>query len=375
MPDRLRRKIEALLEEAGLRLDGDGNANLSVHDERFYRRVLAHGSIGLGESYMNGWWDCDRLDEFFHRILAARLNERVRGHFDVFDWLRARFFNLQTDRRAFQVGKRHYDIGNELYRRMLDRRMIYSCALWAEGDDLDTAQERKLEMCARKLYLQPGMRVLDIGCGWGGTAQYLAERHGVEVVGITVSEEQARLAREICAGLPVDIRLQDYREVEGRFDRVISIGMFEHVGHRNYGIFMGTVHRVLEPGGLCLLHTIGTHRSQFRTDPWIAKYIFPNSMAPSMAQIAGACEGRLAIEDVHNIGPNYDPTLMAWRTNVVRHRGELSEWYDERFFRMWDYYLLSCAGTFRAGRNPVWQLVLSPGRARPGGYQRPPLPL
>lgn len=373
MSTRLRRRIEGLLDRAGLELNGSRPRDPQVHDRRFYRRVLGSGSLGLGESYVEGWWDCEALDAFFAAILTARLDRAVRGPALLFDFLQARLFNLQLGRRAFTVGAHHYDLGNELYGRMLDRRMIYSCGYWPGVEDLDTAQEQKLEMVARKLYLEPGMRVLDIGCGWGGTARYLAEEHGVEVVGLTVSAEQAEYARENCRGLPVEIRLQDYREVDEVFDRVFSIGMFEHVGHRNYAAYMATTRRVLAPDGLALLHSIGAHRTQYQTDPWIARYIFPNSMAPSVAQIGRAAENEFQLEDWHNIGVNYDPTLMAWHRNVEAHRDSLGRIYDERFFRMWRYYLLSCAAAFRVQRNPVWQIVMSP-QGVAGGYQRPVLP-
>ncbi len=374
MSSGLQRRTESLLEAAGLELNGSRPEDPQVHDSRFFRRVLAQGSLGLGEAYMDGWWDCERLDRFFEAVLRAGLDRRVRGAGFVWDYLKARLLNLQYGRRAFRVGEHHYDIGNELYRCMLDRRMIYSCAFWAEGDDLDTAQARKLEMVARKLYLKPGMRVLDIGCGWGGAARYLAEHYDVQVVGVTVSREQVEFAREYCKGLPVEIRLQDYRDVNERFDRVFSIGMFEHVGHRNYRAYMETTRRVLPDDGLSLLHTIGAHRTQYQTDPWVARYIFPNSMVPSMAQISRAGEHLLRLEDSHNISVNYDPTLMAWHRNVEAHRDVLSRHYDERFFRMWRYYLLSCAASFRLQRNPVWQIVFS-AEGVPGGYRRPALPL
>ena len=373
MSERFRRRVMVLLELAGLELNGSRPQDPQVHDPRFYRRVLASGSVGLGESYMDGWWDCQALDEFFTAILQARLDRQVRGPAMLIDYLQARLFNLQLGRRAFTVGSHHYDIGNELYECMLDRRMIYSCAYWPGAEDLDTAQQQKLDMVARKLYLEPGMRVLDIGCGWGGAARYLAEEYDVEVVGLTVSREQADLARERSRGLPVEIRLQDYREVDEVFDRVYSIGMFEHVGHRNHAAYMQTARRVLAPDGLSLLHTIGAHQTQYQTDPWVARYIFPNSMAPSVAQIGRAAEAHFHFEDWHNIGVNYDQTLMAWHHNVEAHREQLARIYDERFFRMWRYYLLSCAAAFRVQHNPVWQIVMSP-EGVPGGYQRPALP-
>jgi cyclopropane-fatty-acyl-phospholipid synthase len=366
----LRRRVEELLAFAGVEIGGSRPWDIQVHDERLYARVLAQGTLGLGESYMDGWWDGDKLDEFFHRVLRAKLEDRVRPLADGFRALRARAINLQRSSRAFEIGRRHYDIGNDLYRCMLDRRMMYSCGYWKDAKSLDESQEAKLDLVCRKLGLRPGMRVLDIGCGWGGAVQYAAERYGVEAVGITVSEEQVRLARQMCEGLPVEIRLQDYRELNEEFDRIFSIGMFEHVGCRNYGTFMRTVRRCLKSDGLFLLHTIGGNRSVNTTDPWMARYIFPRSVLPSATRITEACEGVFIIEDWHNFGTDYDKTLMEWYRNFERGWDSLKARYDERFRRMWTYYLLSCAGSFRARKIQLWQLVLSP-EGVPGGYVAP----
>jgi cyclopropane-fatty-acyl-phospholipid synthase len=319
---------------------------------------------------MDGWWDCERLDEFFTRILAAELDTKVEPWKDAWRVLRARLVNLQRPSRAFQIGRRHYDIGNDLFARMLDKRMIYSCGYWKDASTLDDAQEAKLDLVCRKLGLQPGMRVLDIGCGWGGTAAFAAERYGVSAVGITVSEEQVKLARERWRGLPVEFRLQDYRDLDGAFDRILSIGMFEHVGRKNYDTFMRVVRSHLADDGLFLLHTIGGNRSVSRNDPWSERYIFPNSMLPSARQIAAAIEGTFVLEDWHGFGADYDTTLMHWHRNVERHWGELKDRYDERFHRMWTYFLLSSAGGFRARKDQLWQLVLSP-HGVPGGYRAP----
>ena len=355
-----------LLSAVGVGVDGERDWDLHVHDDRFYGRVLRLGSLGLGESYVDGWWDCRRLDEMIHRILRGGVQRRVGGGGRLGATLRASLVNLQSVCRAFQVGKRHYDIGEDLFRLMLDQRMIYSCAYWEGVDDLDAAQEAKLDLICRKLRLQPGMRVLDIGCGWGSTLQFAAERYGVEGVGVTVSRDQAEHARSRCDHLPVEIRLQDYRELSEPFDRVLSVGMFEHVGVRNYRVFLRTVRRCLGPEGLFLLHTIGSNRSDLAGDVWIDRYIFPNAKLPSARQIAEATEGVFVLEDWHNIGANYDPTLMAWNANLEPRWDEIPT-YDERFRRMWRYYLLGCAGTFRARVNQVWQLVLSPSGVT-GGY-------
>lgn len=364
---RLRGRIESLLALADVRIDGARPWDIGVHNERLYARVLAEGALGLGESYMDGWWDCERLDQFFQRILRARLDRRVRPTRELISVARAKLINLQKPSRAFEIGQRHYDIGNDLYERMLDARLIYSCGYWKNASTLDEAQEAKLDLVCRKLYLAPGMRVLDIGCGWGGTARFAAERYGVEVVGITVSEEQARYARDMCRGLPVEIRLQDYRDVQGAFDRVLSLGMFEHVGCKNHRTYMRLVRDRLKEDGLFLLHTIGGNRSVTRANPWTDRYIFPNSVLPSVAQIAGAAEGLFVLEDWHSFGADYDRTLMRWHANFEAAWPELKDRYGERFGRMWRFYLLSSAGGFRARTNQLWQIVLSP-RGVLGGY-------
>lgn len=363
-----RSAAQRLLASADVRLDGDRPWDIQVHNDGLFARVLAQGSLGLGESYMDGWWDCQRLDEFFYRILRAQLDKKVRSCPGCFERIIASFVNLQTPSRAFHIGKHHYDIGNDLYQRMLGQRLIYSCAFWENASSLDEAQEAKLELVCRKLGLEPGMRVLDIGCGWGGTARYAAERYDVEVVGVTVSQEQAGFARKMCRGPPIEIRYQDYRSLDRTFDRILSLGMFEHVGPKNYATFMDVVRRCLKDDGLFLLHTIGVQEATAQCDPWIAGYIFPNSKLPSAREICGAVEGRFVVEDWQNLGAHYDKTLMYWFHNFRQNWGPLCDRYDERFFRMWTYYLLSCAGVFRARANQLWQVVLSP-RGVPGGYR------
>ncbi len=365
---RFRHTVEKLLAEADVQVNGSRPWDIQVHEEKFYTRVLAEGSLGLGESYMDGWWDCERLDEFFCKILRAGLDQKVKPLKMIFDSLVARIYNFQTPARSFKVGETHYDIGNDLYSRMLDRLMIYSCAYWKDATALDEAQEAKLNLIARKLNLKPEMKVLDIGCGWGGTAKFLAENYGVRVVGVTVSKNQASFAREFCRSLPVEVRLEDYRELNEKFDRVISVGMFEHVGYKNYRTFMKVVRRCLKDDGLFLLHTIGSNISVVKTDPWIEKYIFPNSMLPSAKQICEASEGVFVMEDWHNFSVHYDKTLMAWYRNFENAWDDLKERYGERFYRMWKYYLLSCAGAFRARVNQLWQIVFSP-RGVVGGYE------
>jgi cyclopropane-fatty-acyl-phospholipid synthase len=365
--DALRAGFESLLAGAGVALDGSDPWDIRVHDERFFGRVLRKRSLGLGESYVDGWWDCERLDELVFRAIRAGLHVEMRRP-ALPRRLKIALMNPGRRSKAFEVGERHYDIGNDLYERMLDRRMTYSCALWHTGArDLDQAQEAKLDLICRKLGLVPGMRLLDVGCGWGSLAVFAAERYGVSVVGITVSKQQVELARLRAAGLPVEIRLQDYRALDEGFDAVASVGMFEHVGARNYRTFMDVVRRCLKGDGLFLLHTIGSSTSETTIEPWVEKYVFPNSLIPSIRQIAAAAEGRFVVEDWQNFGADYDPTLMAWFANFSARWDELAPRYGERFRRLWTYYLLTSAGGFRARYNQLWQIVLSP-RGRIGGW-------
>jgi len=358
---------EGLLNHADIAIDGSRPWDMQVHNEELYRRVLSDGSLGLGESYMDGWWDCKRLDEFFYRAIKADLESKIKTDIrTILNLIIAKTFNLQSKSRAFLIGERHYDIGNDLFRAMLDKRMTYSCGYWKNAKNLDDAQEAKLDLVCKKTGLKPGMKVLDIGCGWGSLAKFAAERYGVEVVGITVSKEQVKLGRELCKGLPVELRLQDYRDVGGKFDAVISIGMFEHVSYKNYRTFMETIHRCLKDDGIFLLHTIGNNKSKVNADPWINKYIFPLGMTPSIAQIGAAAENLYVIEDIHNFGPDYEKTLMSWYQNFQKSWPLLRDKYDNRFKRMWDYYLLACAGNYRARGSQLWQIVMTkPGREQP----------
>lgn len=366
LPDtRARRVVEELLDGSGVALNGDAPHDLRVYHPDFFSRVLHQGTLGLGEAYMDGWWECERIDELACRLLRHGLGERAHTPSERLMYrLQAGFFNLQSKARAYIVGEAHYDLGNDLFERMLDPTMCYSCGYWKEAQTLHQAQRAKLELACRKLELAPGMRVLDIGCGWGSFAEHAARHHGVEVVGITISREQATLARERCAGLPVSIELQDYRDLEGTFDRIVSIGMFEHVGHRNYPTYFATVERLLAADGLFLLHTIGSNHSEITADPWINKYIFPNGVLPSAMQIAEASEPHLLMEDWQNFGPDYDRTLMAWLANVDAHWPEIAHRYSERTRRMFRYYLAVCAGAFRARHLQLWQVAFSRDRAQ-----------
>ncbi|MEJ5357872.1 MAG: cyclopropane fatty acyl phospholipid synthase [Desulfobacterales bacterium] len=368
------RLVKELLAEAGVTVGGDRPWDLEVHDPRFYRRVIAERNLGLGESYMDGWWDCPRLDAFFDRLLRSGIEGRVRGSLRLaLRSLPAILFNLQSRARARRVVDQHYERGNDLFLSFLDSYNQYSCAFFGEGDDLEEAQRRKMELICRKIDLQASDRLLDIGCGWGGFARYAAERSGCRVTAVNLSREQLTHAREFCRGLPVEGVETDYRDIEGVFDKIVSVGMFEHVGSKNYRCFMEKAASLLAADGVFLLQTIGGNDSRRGCDPWITRYIFPNGMLPSLAQIARAAEGLFVIEDVHNLGPHYDRTLLAWHRRFEQAWPRLAPKYGARFKRMWDYYLLSCAGAFRARAIQLWQIVFT--RAGRGAPQPPCRPI
>jgi cyclopropane-fatty-acyl-phospholipid synthase len=365
----LKLKTQEILEKAGVRIDGSQPWDIVIHNQRFYSHIFTRGALGLGESYMNNWWECKRLDQLFYRILSSGVDSNFRLDFySLIDSFWSAVVNLQKKSRAFNVGKAHYDRDYDLYKAMLDDRMVYTCAYWPQAGDLNKAQENKLDLVCQKMGLKPGQAILDIGCGWGGFARFAAEKYGVHVTGITVSREQVRIGSKLCEGLPVKILYQDYRDVEGRFDHIVSLGMFEHVGYKNYGTFMKTVREHLKDDGLFLLHTIGSNYSVRTTNAWTKKYIFPNSMLPSILQIGKAIEKVFVMEDWHNFGADYDRTLMAWFWNFKTKWPELNKNYSERFYRMWKYYLLSSAGAFRSRQLQLWQIVLSPNGVF-GGYE------
>ncbi|MGY0557452.1 MULTISPECIES: cyclopropane fatty acyl phospholipid synthase [unclassified Lysobacter] len=367
--------VAGLLGKADIRINGDRPWDMQLHDPAALERALAEGNLGLGEAYMAGAWDCEQLDGFFDRLLRAHLEREVAPARIAWHALQVRMFNRQNRTRAWQVGKTHYDLGNRFYEAMLDPLMVYSCGYWRDADTLAQAQVAKLDLICRKLDLKPGMRVLDIGCGWGSFMGYAAEHYGVHCIGVTVSKEQARYSQQRYAGLPLEFVLQDYRELDqdtlgGPVDRIVSVGMFEHVGHKNHREYMEVAERCLADDGLFLLHTIGKNQRDAVPDRWIDKHIFPNGETPSTGQIGDAIDGLFVAEDVHNFGAYYDPTLMAWHANFEAAWPQFADELGETFRRKWRYYLLSCAGAFRARELQLWQWVLSKNGVA-GGYQRP----
>jgi cyclopropane-fatty-acyl-phospholipid synthase len=357
--DFFRKQMERFLSSADIITGGTRPWDMQVHNPATYRRTITEGNLGLGESYMDGFWESEDLEGFFFRLLSKEIDKKLVTPTDRLGKWIGSVLNLQCPSRAFTVGKTHYDIGNDLYEAMLDPRMIYSCAYWKKAASLDEAQEHKLRLVFDKMMLKPGMTLLDIGCGWGGAARYAAKHYGVSVLGITVSEEQVRFARDYCAGLPVRIELADYRDLKESFDRIYSIGMFEHVGYKNYRSYFEIISRYLKPDGISLLHTIGCKEPCTNGDEWTCKYIFPNSMLPSASQITSSFEGLLTLEDWHVFTYDYYLTLMAWYNNFEKHWDTLQSLYSERFHRMWRYYLLSFAGAFHARSIELWQVLFS----------------
>ena len=353
---------EALV-RAGITVGGDAPGDVRINDPRVYQRVLRDGILGVGESYTDGWWDCDAIDQMIDKVVRAGVEDMLSGSWVMgLHLVRARLFNRQAA-RAFEVGERHYDVGNDLYEAMLGRRMVYTCAYWKDADTLDAAQEAKLDLVCRKIGLRPGARVLDLGCGWAGFASFAAENYGANVVGYTVSREQVAWAKQHYAHLPIDIRLDDYRNASGRYDAVVSIGLMEHVGPKNHRAYMEQAVRCLVPGGIAFIHTIGGSSARTQINPWFDKYIFPNAAIPSLGQLTTAMEGILVPEDVQNIGPHYDRTLMAWWQNFEAAWPRLRERYGDRFYRTWKFYLQVCAAYFRTRQNNLYQIVATPAGA------------
>jgi cyclopropane-fatty-acyl-phospholipid synthase len=346
--------VRELFSLAGIEIGGHAVGDIQVKNPAFYERVLRDASVGFGEAYMEEWWETDALDVTIDKIMRANLKQKITGSWRMRALtVKALLLNLQAKTRSGASVEAHYDIGNDLYTRMLDPRMVYT-------------QEAKLDLVCRKLGLEPGMRVLDLGCGWGGLASWAAEKYGCKVVGVTLSKDQVSLGSQLWKHLPVELRLCDYRDVQGTFDRVVSIGMMEHVGPKNHRDMMQTIARCLKPDGVSLVHTIANNRSLRHGTPFIEKYIFPNAVAPSLAQIGRALEGLFVVEDLHNIGPDYDPTLMAWWDNFDRTYSEIAHRYDRKFYLMWKFYLLAAAGASRSRDGQLYQVVLTKiGRAQP----------
>ena len=352
--------IQQKLAVCGIEINGPHEWDPQVNNEEFYSRVIAEKNLGLGEAYMDGWWNCKRLDELLCRIIKCGVEYDIKGSLRyTLLLLPMKLINMQSRSRSHRAAEEHYDIGNDFFFSFLDPLRQYSCAYFKDTADLDAAQVNKLELIAGKLELKEGDRLLDIGCGWGGLSKYMASRYGCRVTAVNISREQLAFAREDCKGLPVEFIECDYRDISGEYDKVVSVGMFEHVGSKNFRSYMNVVHRVLRKNGIFLLHTIGVNTSGINCDQWLNKYIFPHGSLPSAAQIASAAEGLFVIEDFHNLGAHYDKTLMNWYRNFTKSWPAFAERYGERFQRMWSYYLLSCAGAFRSRAIQLFQVLMT----------------
>ncbi len=368
-------KLKKLLTKADVKVGGSRAQDIKVHDERFYDRVFSDGSLGVGESYMDGWWSSKQLDKTMTLVFRSNLSEQIGIDEQVkfaFYYLKSRWANQQKGKKAYKNAQSHYDIGNDLYEPMLGPTMAYTCAYWARGaKNLDQAQTDKYELICQKLGLKKGMTVLDVGCGWGGLATYMAKKYGCEVVCFTPAKEQISYIKDHAKGLKVKPILTTWQDYSGKtkFDRIAAIGVMEHVGPKNYEKFIAKMRTLVKDDGLFMLHTIGSNKSIASIDPWIDTYIFPGGVLPSIKQIATAAEGKFVMEDWHNMGANYDPTLMSWYKNFIKSYPKLDhEKYDERFKRMWEFYLLACAGQFRSRNIQLWQVVYSPHGVE-GGYK------
>jgi cyclopropane-fatty-acyl-phospholipid synthase len=373
MKDLTMKKVEVFVKDilalADIKINGTNPWDIKLKNTNFYKRVLSHGSLGLGESYMDGWWDCDDIDELFYKILNANLEHKIVPLSLIYMVFKSKLFNLQNKKRTSQNVGYHYNLGNILFENMLDKHMTYSCAYWKNADTLDQAQENKLKLICDKIYLKPGMTLLDVGCDWGSLMKYAAQNYEVKCFGITLSQDQVTLGRDLCMGLPIEFHLMDYRDISGKYDNIVSVGMIEHVGLKNYRTFFKIMNNCLKDDGLFLLHTIGAlNPKTAAADPWTNKYIFPGAELPTIQQISRAAEGLFVMEDWHNFGVDYSKTTKAWFENFEKNWAKIkSDNYDERFYRMWKYFLLSQSGAFRVRRNHLWQIVFSKHGVS-GGY-------
>lgn len=371
----LEKYIQGILDKAGVTINGSKSYDIKILDQRALRPILKDGSLGLGETYMAGWWDCERLDELSFHLCRAAIDKEIKPSFlQTLANLSTKIINYQTQQKSKLVAQKHYNLDNKMFELMLGKSMAYSCGYWKNSQDLDSAQLAKYELICRKLHLTGEDRLLDIGCGWGGFLAYAAEHYGCHGVGISISSNQIAYAKEHCKDLPIDFYLADYRDSsiynpsQKQFTKIASVGAFEHIGYKNHQTFLKLAGEQLSPEGLFLLHTIGANETQTTLDPWINKYIFPHGSLPSMLQLSKALEYSFVTEDWHNFGVYYDNTLLAWNQNFENNWALIKHDFDKQFYRMWHYYLLMCAGMFRSRTAQLWQIVLSK-TGIVGGYE------
>lgn len=386
--ERLRRGLEVVLAPADIKINGMRPWDITVNSDNFYPRVFRDGIIGLGEGYMYGEWDCQDPVELVARFYKGRIDTKIPtdplllGRVLMDRMVHGVKRYLDRDSQARDLASTQYNLSTDLFKAFLDDRMLYTCGYWQNATTLEEAQDAKLDLTARKLGLDQkgGMRILDIGGGWGGLAIFMAERYAVNVASISISEEQIKEAEKRRLALPEEIacrienRFQDYRDVaDGPFDRVVVMGMIEHIGHRNFRSIMEVIHRNLAPDGLFLLHTIGVDiNGGEEKGNWLERYIFPGSEIPNAADLAASWRNLFVMEDWHNFGADYERTLVEWFKRFDQNWEKIRPMFEpnaERFYRMWKLYLLGCAGGFRARASQLWQIVLSKGGV-PGGYQR-----
>ena len=354
---------QRLFYEADIEFNGSRPFDIQVNDNRFFKRVLQQGALGLGETYMAGWWDCEKLDEMVTRALRADLDGILKRNVKhMIRLVGVKFLGKQSNKQAWIVSKEHNDLGNRLFSLILDPYMQYSCGYWNKAENLHMAQQNKLKLICETLQLKKGMTLLDIGCGWGGLAAYAAENYGVSVTGVTDSAEQIKMASIRCSSLDIDLKLIDYKDLPilaQTFDRIVSLGMFEHIGAKNHLAYFNIINQMLKGNGLFLLHTSGSNQTNNKVDPWINKYIFHNDGLPTLAQIATASETWFVTEDVHNFGMDYEKTLIAWEQRFNSSWHLLEDDYPSIFRRMFNYYLNSCAGAFRSKKMHFWQFIFT----------------
>lgn len=364
-----RKIVTDTFSRAGVRINGNNPWDIRVNNDRFFSKAL-RGSLGFGESYMDGDWDTDELDALFRRIMRMKLTRSPLVILNrVWNEIRARITNIQSRSGSRAIAEAHYDLDHRLYQEFLGPYNQYTCCFFNQAKTLEAAEIEKLEMLCDKLGLTAEDKVLDIGCGWGGFAKYAAETRGCSVTGVSISKEQIAYARDYTAGLPVKIIEADYRDLPDmfggqHFDKVLICGMLEHVGYKNYRTIFSIIHELLKDDGRFLLHTIGNNKTTAVVDPWIEKYIFRNSMAPSMEQLTMAFQGLLVAQDWENYGLYYAPTLAAWQQNFEDRWDAISAIesarpFDERFRRMFNYYFLSCKAAFETENLYLWHIVLT----------------
>ncbi len=350
--------------------DGRQTWGLQISDSAVRRRIQRLGIVALGETYEQGHWQCDNLEDFMYQVFTGSPLTLSLAAWSklLLAALDQRLFNRQNGRGAFNIGLKHYDLGNDLFRCMLDSSMTYTSGYWAHATTLDEAQKAKLDLICRKLNLRPGQRVLDIGCGWGNFAHFAATNYGAHVTGLTVSQEQARFAQERCRDLPVEIRLQDYRTFRESFDHVVSIEMIEAVGRKNLPAYFKTIDSVLKNDGLAVVQVISGDTLSSTSDRgldqyilWLVKYIFPDGYLPKQHELVPPRSTQLAIEDWHRFHDDYPKTLRAWSDRFNQNWRQLAAQYDDAFHRRWNFYLSGCAAAFRAGLVSVSQLTYRKG--------------